>query len=121
MIDLQISFTDQASAADVTFKLIEENQALTGAEARAAEAARFSGKSGQVCDILGAETGRLILLGLGEVKKASKLDMEKLGAKAWTLAGSSGAKQRGGGGWRAAHRTNGRRLCHGPALTRLSI
>jgi len=91
MIDLKIEFT-AVEAADVTVILTEENAVLSGAQARAAEAMRFTGKGGQTCDILGGDTGRFILIGVGEVNKASKLDIEKLGAKLWSLIGASGAK-----------------------------
>lgn len=90
MIDLKIKFA-AVEAADVTVILTEENAVLTGAQARAAESSRFTGKSGQTCDILGGDTGRLILMGVGDAKKASKLDIEKLGAKLWTMVGASGA------------------------------
>ena len=91
MIDLKIEFA-AADVADITVILTEENAALAGAHARAAEASRFTGKGGQICDILGGEAGREILMGVGEVKKAKKLDIEKLGASLWKLIGSSGAR-----------------------------
>ena len=92
MIELNFDFSNQASPADVRVELVQEGQALTGARARAAAAGRFTGKREQICDILGGEDGRLILLGLGEAKALKPLDAEKLGASLWVKLGSSGAK-----------------------------
>lgn len=92
MIDLNFTFTNMASPADVTLELVAEGQALTGARARAAEAARFTGKREQMCDILGGEDGRVLLLGIGDAKTLKTLDAEKLGAAVWKKLGASGAK-----------------------------
>ena len=91
MIDLKIDFT-ASSPAEVTVVLTKKNPDLTGVQAQAAKAIRFAGKRGQTCDILGGDSGRIILMGLGDVKKARALDIEELGAQLWTLIGASGAK-----------------------------
>ena len=90
MIDLTFTFSTAASDADITLELIAEGQALTGVQARAAKAAWFTGKQEQMCDILGGEEGRIVLLGIGNPKDLSKLEVEKLGAAVWKKLGTSG-------------------------------
>lgn len=91
MIELNFDFSNQSSPADVCVELVQEGQALAGARARAAAAGRFTGKREQICDILGGEEGRLILLGIGDATALSSLDAEKLGAAVWEKLGASGA------------------------------
>ena len=91
MIELNFTFTAAATDADITLELVAEGQALTGAQARAAEVARFTGKREQMVDILGGEGGRVVLLGLGNPKELSKLNAEKLGAAVWKKLGVGGA------------------------------
>ena len=92
MIDLNFTFVEETAAADVRLKLIPESHALTGSEARAAKAKRFTGKREQICDILGGENGRVLLLGIGDPKTLQPLDAEKLGALVWKTLGTSGAE-----------------------------
>ncbi|MGB0785229.1 MAG: leucyl aminopeptidase [Alphaproteobacteria bacterium] len=91
MIDLDFTFSSNAHDADITVQLLAENQALTGVLARAADAARFTGKKEQVCEILGGESGTILLLGIGDPKKLSGLDAEKIGATLWKKVSTSGA------------------------------
>ena len=91
MIELNVTFSPDTTPADVTVELVAEGQALTGVQARAAAAARFTGKAEQICDILGGEDGRVLLLGIGNPKSLTSLDAEKLGAAVWKKLGASGA------------------------------
>ena len=91
MIDLNFTFRAEAKPADVRLELVAEGQTLSGAQARAAAAARFTGKREQMCDILGGEENRVLLLGIGDPKRLEPLDAEKLGAAIWKKVGTSGA------------------------------
>lgn len=51
MIDLDFTFSSNAHDADINVQLLAENQALTGVLARAADAARFTGKRASLRNI----------------------------------------------------------------------
>lgn len=73
----------------------EVDKATDGALAKAAEAARFEGKSGQVVEILapnGVDASRILLVGLGKEDKADDRGFERVGATLSKKLLNSGAK-----------------------------
>ena len=90
MINLNFTFSTAATAADATLILVPEGQSLSGAQARAAATARFTGARDQLCEVLGGDQGPVLLLGLGDPKTLTSLEAEKLGAAVWKKWGASG-------------------------------
>jgi len=102
---MKITFKDAAKADAIAYLGFEgeavpasaqsADEASNGVLAKAAEAARFEGKSGQVVEILapaGSEASRVLLVGLGKEDKATDRTYENTGATLAKKLQTSGAK-----------------------------
>jgi len=85
-----------AEGAGLAGRAAAVNEAMGGALKRAIEASRFTGKAGQVVEILapsGVKASRVVLAGLGKAAKFDHLAAEKLAAEVLGKLYKSGEKQ----------------------------
>ncbi len=85
-----------AEGGGLTGRAAAVNMAMGGALKRAAEASRFTGKSGQVLEILapaGVKASRVVLAGLGKPPKFNSIAAEKLAAEVLGKLLKSGEKE----------------------------
>lgn len=83
-------------AGGLTGRAASVNEAMGGALKRAADASRFTGKSGQVVEILapaGVNVSRVILAGLGKAPKFDVIAAEKVAAEVVGRLLKSGEKE----------------------------